>query len=252
MCGTCAFKVDIKNGRYFFLGSPELSKDITNEKSKYDRDKWTIWRKYNFSFFEKHLNQRNEKNLLLDIGAGPVHFRDIFFRFERYVGMDFYPFEYVTLVADITKRLPIKSGSVDIVALSNVLEHTPEPELLINESLRTLNRGGIIVGTVPFSIGVHQEPYDYYRYTPFMLERLLKNAGATSIKVEPLGTPYDVLKYHSDLVAGKMIEKSIEGKLSARLPRKALNFYFALFGSKLKTLPADPHYALGYGFVAKK
>lgn len=47
------------------------------------------------------------------------------------------------------EALPYKDGAFDIVYSSNVLEHTENPERVIDESLRVLRRGGILHMEMP-------------------------------------------------------------------------------------------------------
>lgn len=44
--------------------------------------------------------------------------------------------------------------------------------------------------TVPFLWNLHEVPHDEYRYTPFSLERHLKNSGFSEIVLKPTGGWY--------------------------------------------------------------
>jgi len=48
----------------------------------------------------------------VDLGAGSGHFRE-FFKNCNYIAADFYNYDIVTVVTDITKRLPFRSDSFD-------------------------------------------------------------------------------------------------------------------------------------------
>ena len=52
-------------------------------------------------------------------------------------------------------------------------------------------RGGVLVGSTPFFIPLHQEPYDFRRFTIYELEKMFKEAGFRDLKIEPLGTARD-------------------------------------------------------------
>lgn len=71
------------------------------------------------------------------------------------------------------QRLPVASSSLDGVVLSEVLEHLPQPVDAIAEIHRVLRPGGVLIGSVPFAIGIHADPHDYFRYTHESLELLL-------------------------------------------------------------------------------
>lgn len=47
-------------------------------------------------------------------------------------------------------RLPVRSGSVDAVLISEVLEHVADPEAAFTEIHRVLRPGGELAGSVPF------------------------------------------------------------------------------------------------------
>lgn len=46
-------------------------------------------------------------------------------------------------------RLPLRSGSVDVVVATAVIEHVPAPEGMLRECRRVLRTGGIVVLTTP-------------------------------------------------------------------------------------------------------
>jgi hypothetical protein len=63
-----------------------------------------------------------------------------------------------------------------------------EPQLVIREMAMLLKSGGRLYLSVPF-LGdpIHQEPYDFYRYTKYSLKRLVENAGLSLVSISPLG-----------------------------------------------------------------
>jgi len=52
--------------------------------------------------------------------------------------------------SDISAGLPIKSGSVNTVVITEVLEHIQPYVFLIEEIRRVLKRGGIVIASVPY------------------------------------------------------------------------------------------------------
>jgi SAM-dependent methyltransferase len=83
------------------------------------------------------------------------------------------------------QELPMRSCSVDGAVLSEVLEHIPRPAEAIAEIHRVLRSGAWLHGSVPFAIGIHADPYDYYRYTSGSLELLLSDFDI--VDVQPHG-----------------------------------------------------------------
>ncbi len=249
-------KYTFEGGKIFLSEPPQ---DITSSRAL-PRNTWTTWRKNNFDYFFKHLSQEPKNMVLADIGAGDSHFREITSRFKTYLAIDFYPYELVNIICDITKTLPLKDASCDIVFMSNVLEHTPNPEFLLKECNRVLRPNGMIIGTVPFLRDIHQAPYDFFRYTHFMLERMLKESDFKNRAVESLGNPLDIYQTMQQIFFGKLLKtefsknkfKNFLFKIIARLARKDFYLSSKFFGFVFKLAPASFEYTEGYGFKAYK
>ena len=69
----------------------------------------------------------------------------------------------------------------------SVLEHIDEPQIMINETYRILKKNGELVFQVPWQWWIHEAPYDFFRYSPYALERMLTKAGFVDIDVQPMG-----------------------------------------------------------------
>jgi 2-polyprenyl-3-methyl-5-hydroxy-6-metoxy-1,4-benzoquinol methylase len=65
--------------------------------------------------------------------------------------------------------------SFDVIVLSEVLEHVHSPHLAIANIRAALRKGGRLILTVPFLFPIHERPHDYYRYTRYGLEYLLRD-----------------------------------------------------------------------------
>ncbi len=83
--------------------------------------------------------------------------------------------------------LPYADASVDTVILANVLEHVFHHAYLLKQVHRILRPDGELIGFVPFLVGYHPDPEDYFRYTKPALERLLSEAGFASCTVAEVG-----------------------------------------------------------------
>ncbi|WP_082594692.1 class I SAM-dependent methyltransferase [Sphingomonas sp. Root710] len=80
------------------------------------------------------------------------------------VGIDIYPSETTTFVAD-AHQLPFLEGSFDGVWIQAVLEHVAEPLRVAAEIDRVLKDGGIVYSETPFMQQVHEGAYDFQRFT---------------------------------------------------------------------------------------
>jgi SAM-dependent methyltransferase len=125
--------------------------------------------------------------VILDVGAGDAPYRELFGHCE-YVTCDWVGSAHewageVDVVAS-ADALPLADGSVDAALLTQVLEHVPNPAAALSEVARVLRGGGGVFVTVPFVWELHELPFDFWRFTPASLERLLADAGFVHIAVE--------------------------------------------------------------------
>ena len=82
--------------------------------------------------------------------------------------------------------LPFQDGTFDTVVAFQVLEHVPEPGRMMAEVARVLRPGAHLILTAPHMWGIHEEPEDYYRFTPYGLSHLADAAGMRVVRVIPL------------------------------------------------------------------
>ena len=85
-------------------------------------------------------------------------------------------------VCDIEKMDIFEDDSVDIIFCLEVLEHVRNPFNAVKEIKRILKPGGCIIGSVPFVFPLHEEPYDYFRYTRYGLLNLFEDFECLELK----------------------------------------------------------------------
>jgi SAM-dependent methyltransferase len=100
---------------------------------------------------------------------------------------------HLDLTADLNGRLPFDDRTFDTILLTDVLEHVAEPMQLICEIARLLRPAGKLIMGVPFLYWLHEEPYDYYRYTEHALRRFCQRSALTVVELEPYGGLPEVL-----------------------------------------------------------
>jgi SAM-dependent methyltransferase len=83
--------------------------------------------------------------------------------------------------------LPFRDSAVDGIMCNEVLEHVPEPSAALDEIRRVLRPGGLAYITVPQAWGLHYEPHDYYRYTPYGLRYLLEKSYFELLETRRMG-----------------------------------------------------------------
>src|SRR5262245_44212725 len=140
---------------------------------------------------------------LLDVGCGEKQFARIFLPYVgQYIGIEHEPTFSSTSAHRSTShpdclydgdRLPFADGSFDTVISIQVLEHTPHPTKLIAEMARVLHKDGTMILAAPFSFRLHEEPHDYFRYTPHGLRELCGMAGLFIEHIEQVGSLWSLV-----------------------------------------------------------
>lgn len=140
---------------------------------------WLIFRSEGDTFqaISEHLN-----GTVLDIGCGNRWVERALPANSCYIGLD-YPstvklgYSGQPSVFGNGQQLPFADSSFDCVALMDVLEHMPEPRRTLAESWRVLKPRGKIMIQVPFLYPLHDEPYDYQRWSKEGLRHMCKISG---------------------------------------------------------------------------
>ena len=125
---------------------------------------------------------------VLDVGCGAMPYAQIFAeRFECYVGMerDRLRYENIDVCGD-AMELPFGAEAFDTVLCNQVLEHVPEPQLVMDEMARVLKSGGSLILTAPHIWGEHEIPHDYFRYTRYGLKYLAEKSDFAIYDVRAL------------------------------------------------------------------
>lgn len=143
-------------------------------------------RTQNYKITKNWIDSLPSDYLVLDLGCGRLTNSNLL-KNSKAIYMDGAYFEGVNVVCDFAKKIPIKSASVDAILFSNVLEHVPEPQFLMKEISRILKEDGELLLLVPYSIKLHQTPFDFYRYTNFALEYLSDNSGLKVNEIRNVG-----------------------------------------------------------------
>lgn len=83
--------------------------------------------------------------------------------------------------------LKFSDNNFDSILCTQVLEHVYDHQTMVKEIYRVLKPGGHIMLTVPFAWEKHEEPYDFFRFTPHALTELFKQAGLEIDYIKPNG-----------------------------------------------------------------
>lgn len=122
----------------------------------------------------------------LDVGCGEAPYAHLFSR-SVYIGMEVgrggsaSVSKRQNLIYD-GREFPIKSGLIDGVICTQVLEHVREPSHLLGEINRALKPGGRLLVTAPLFWEEHEQPYDFFRFTSYGMKELLEGSGFSVVE----------------------------------------------------------------------
>jgi SAM-dependent methyltransferase len=123
---------------------------------------------------------------ILDIGCGHRPYSDLFGE-SNYIGLDHGTEDTSPDVVGDAMQLPIRSEAADIVFSTQVIEHVPNPGLMIRECYRVLKPGGYLILTGPFYWPLHEEPFDFHRFTKYGFAHYLSEAGFSEWEIKEDG-----------------------------------------------------------------
>jgi SAM-dependent methyltransferase len=131
----------------------------------------------------------------LDVGCGNMPYKPLLlnapFQITEVLGLDRAGDRCQQAPPDLVwingTTIPLPDSSVDSALCTEVLEHCPDPQALLQEVHRVLRPGGNLVLTVPFLWPLHEVPHDWARYTPFALRQVLESAGFDVQELRSLG-----------------------------------------------------------------
>lgn len=195
--------------------------------------------------------------LLLDVGCGSKPFELQLRRpGDTWIGVDMPAPPSGLSRADVNGsalQLPFASETFDIVLCTQVLEHVPEPWTAMVEMARILEPRGYLIATAPHISVLHEEPYDFFRFTCYGLQQLAARAGFTPLMVEPLGGFCATLGYLLICRGSALLRIPLFGQALTRWTSATIG-WAALQGDALerRISPRPPKEALIYLLVAQK
>lgn len=113
----------------------------------------------------------------LNIGAGQTNIHPKIKNLELEAGANI---DYVGSVLDI----PCSDNEFDLVVAQEVLEHVKDPHKAVEEIYRVLKKGGHFYLQLPFIIGFHPCPNDYWRFTHEGIQELLEYSNFRTLELE--------------------------------------------------------------------
>ena len=121
---------------------------------------------------------------VVDVGCGHKPYRELMGPgVTAYVGVDHPDGDADADVRAEAHALPFDDGTFDAAVSFQVLEHLREPARCVREMHRVLRPGGRVVLTAPGVWPAHEVPRDYWRFTRYGMEALLRDAGFVDVRV---------------------------------------------------------------------
>ncbi len=210
-----------------------------------------------------HEELKSIKGNVLDVGCGMSPWLTYMPSNVNYTGLDF---ENATKF-NMTKNpniiyyngisFPFQNNQFDNILCVEVLEHIYDTKKFLREIYRTLDFNGNLFMTVPWSARLHHLPYDFYRFSPYALNLLLKQAGFTKIKIISRGNESTVITNKLFIFMWGLLKPSKKIHLLLNLPLICLLtpvlFLFLLISHlSLMLPPPDSIDPLGYSIKARK
>jgi SAM-dependent methyltransferase len=198
---------------------------------------------------------------LLDVGCGRKPYAHLLPNVNSYIGLDVPSTMHSLSQVDVigtSLALPFQNESFDSILCTEVLEHTPDPLMALCEMWRVTKAEEVLLLTAPLSEQLHEEPYDYYRFTRYGLNYLLRKSGWKILKVYERGGTWLELGYRlsSFLYSSIGAKRNADGALDPRFFLGPL-ILTVCAGLQFMALVLDTVWrfrlsTIGYGIIAQK
>jgi SAM-dependent methyltransferase len=126
---------------------------------------------------------------VLDIGCGNKPYEVLFEGVTSgYVGCDVIQSNQnkVDVICEAV-NLQFEDASFDTAFSTQVIEHVEDPFKMLAEANRILREDGLIIVSAPFCWELHEQPYDFYRYTKYGLRAMFNKNGFEILELRANG-----------------------------------------------------------------
>jgi len=153
----------------------------------------------------------------------------------------------VDIICEATNILE-PANKYDVVICTQVVEHVFDHAKVFGEAYRLLKPGGYFIMSGPFIWMLHEEPYDFFRFTKYGFRKLFENAGFTIKEEKANGGKYAAL---GQLMIHVICNGSGKNFFVKNIRAVMILFYNTIF-SWLDDKKKDESYTLNYVFVGQK
>jgi len=192
---------------------------------------------------------------LLDVGCGSKPFAPLFAgRVQRYWGSDLRASRYLGQARPdafaTAEEQPFRSGTFDTVLGLSMLTYLPEPGRMLAEAHRVLKPGGMLILEFTQMVPLHDEPHDYFRFTRYGAEYLLRQAGFELVEAVPVGGLW--ARVGLTMIAGLNRVNRGPVRVLTELPVRLLYVILQTGFELLDRLFFDPREVLAHVVVARR
>lgn len=178
--------------------------------------------------------KKYSKGNVLDIGCGNKPYEQIFEGLiNKYTGCDIIQSNLNKVdVLSPANNIPLEDNDYDTIISTQTIEHVEDHQGLVNEAYRLLKPNCYFILSGPFNWQLHEEPYDFFRFSKHGFKYILEKAGFEIIEIKENGGMWAVV--------GQYIIKNISNHHKGR--KKKITTVLSLL-KKLKVI-----YLLNYFF----
>lgn len=131
---------------------------------------------------------------VIDIGCGNKPYEKIFQGITtEYVGCDIMQSSLQKVdVLCPANNIPLPDNSFDTAFSTQTIEHVEDHQGLVNEAFRLLKPGCNFIVSGPMYWHLHEEPYDFFRFTKYGFKYVLEKAGFEMVEIKSNGGTWSV------------------------------------------------------------
>jgi Methylase involved in ubiquinone/menaquinone biosynthesis len=129
------------------------------------------------------------KGKLLDIGCGNKPYEKVLQEnITEYIGCDIIQssLNNVDILCE-ANNIPLPGNSFDTAFSTQTIEHVEDHQGLVNEAFRLIKPGGCFIVSGPMYWHLHEEPYDFFRFTKYGFKYIFEKAGFEIIEINSNG-----------------------------------------------------------------
>ena len=164
------------------MRSENLSR-LSNTKVSKSSAYYLHYKSFHASLFSSLL--QFAKGKVLDIGCGNKPYEKILDgKISEYIGCDIIQSDLNKVdVLSAADDIPLDSESFDTVISTQTIEHVENHQGLVNEAFRLIKPNGYFIVSGPMYWHLHEEPYDFFRFTKYGFTYVFEKAGFEVVEI---------------------------------------------------------------------